>query len=195
MLRRFFQIIVVTIVLVVLFSNLYIIRKSNPYLFESSDSLPKSIYGVVLGTNKYLLKGGLNEYFKDRVTECGKLYDAGKIKKIIVSGHVDGKYYNEPEQLKKELVKMGIDSSNILIDTTGDRTLNTIENLKSMDILDSVIIVSQKFHNQRAVFIAREMGIQAVGYNVPDHLTQKNYKTYIREVFSKTNAFFEVLLK
>lgn len=193
MLRRLIKIIFIVLIAVVVFSNIHIIRKSDPYLYESSDSIPKSKFGVVLGTNKYLLKGGLNEYFKDRVTETSILYHDGIIGKIIVSGHAEGKYYNEPEQLKKELIKLGISPSDILIDTTGDRTLNTIEKLKSIDITDSVTIISQKFHNQRAVFLAREMGVEAVGYNVPDQLTKKNYKTYIREVFAKTIAFIEII--
>lgn len=193
MLRKLFQIIFFITVSLILFSNIFIIKKSNPYLYESMDSLPNLKYGVVLGTNKYLLKGGLNEYFQDRVIESGKLYNSGRIEKIIVSGHVDGKYYNEPEQIKKELVKLGISSSDILIDTTGDRTLNTLENLKSMGISDSVMIISQKFHNQRAVFLGREMGVEAIGYNVPDQLSKKNYKTYIREVLAKTMAFLEVI--
>lgn len=129
--------------------------------------MPKSKCGVVLGTNKYLLKGGLNQYFQDRVIESGILHNSGKIEKIIVSGHVDGKYYNEPEQIKKELVELGINTYDILIDTTGDRTLNTIDCLKSMVINDSVVIISQKFHNQRAVLLSREMGVEETDTTCP----------------------------
>jgi SanA protein len=195
MLKRFFQFVLVVAVSLIVFSNVYIIKKSTPYLYNDTDHLPKSNFGIVLGTNKYLLEGGINVYFADRVAAAGKLYHAGSIKKIVVSGHVEGRYYNEPEQIKAALVKLGVDTPDIVIDTTGDRTLKTVKNLKLMGINDSVVIISQKFHNQRAVFLAREMGVESTGYNVPDQLSKKNYKTYIREVFAKTMAFLEVVFK
>lgn len=136
----------------------------------------------------------MNKFYQERVRAATDIYLAGKIDQIIISGHAEKKYYNEPAQIKKDLVISGVNSQNIVIDTTGSRTYLSIKYLSESGITDSVIIITQKFHNQRAVFLARKFGITAYGYNVPDKLSKKTYKTYFREILAKTIAFLEALI-
>lgn len=192
--RRILFITLTFFALLVLISNAYINHKAKAFLYSSAESLPVSKYGLVLGTNKYLAKGGTNRYFEERVRAASHLYAIGKISQIIISGHTESRYYDEPGQIKKELISSGVSPIDIIVDTTGDRTYLSILNLKASGITDSVTIISQKFHNQRAVFLAEEHGIKAFGFNIPDKLSKTNYKTYLREVFAKTVAFLEVLL-
>lgn len=185
--------VVLSISVVIVTVNGYINTYSRKYLFDKVSDLPTTSAGLVLGTNKYLKNGGINRYFSGRTNMAARLFHEGKVKQIVVSGYAENRYYNEPVSIKKELVKLGVPNGSIILDTLGSRTIKSIKNIEVLFPGDSVTIISQKFHNQRAVFLAREHSIKAFGYNVPDKLTKNNYRTYIREIFAKTIAFFEVV--
>jgi SanA protein len=183
----------VLLILMVGFSNLIINQHSKKYLYNDLYAMKINEYGIVLGTNKYLPGGGINTYFKGRTIAASKLFKAHKIRRIIVSGYIASLYYNEPRQIKRELLMLGVPDSVIHLDTSGYRTLNSIINLRKISTLDTITIISQKFHNQRAVFLAHKNGINAIGYNVPDSTSWDNLKTQLREIFAKTLAFWETL--
>lgn len=194
--RRFFRYIIGTIFVaafIILACNIYINRYSARYLYENSDDLPTNEYGLVLGTNKYLATGGVNEFFKGRVKTSACLYHEGKIRKIIVSGYRESKYYNEPKQIKDGLLSLGVPETQIMLDSAGDRTIISVKNLLGDHLHENITIISQKAHNQRAVFIARKAGIHAIGYNIPVTISGKVYYPYIREIFAKVLAFWEML--
>lgn len=194
--RKFFRyaLIIVSFPLAgILFCNIYINLYSGRYLYENSNDLPASKYGLVLGTSKYLVSGGVNEFFTGRVKSSANLYHMGKIQKIIVSGYRESRYYNEPEKMKEDLLALGVPKSQIVLDSAGDRTILSVQNLSGVQLDENIIIISQKAHNQRAVFIARKAGIKAIGYNVPVNISGKIYLPYIREIFAKVLAFWEML--
>ena len=192
-LRKYIFFSLTSLILIVGLSNLIINHHSKKYLYNNLDSLQVNEYGIVLGTNKYLSGGGINRYFKGRTITVSKLFKAHKIRKIIVSGYKASLYYNEPAQIKKELLLLAVPDSVIYLDTSGFRTLNSIINLKKISMEDTITIISQKFHNQRAIFLAHKNGIKAIGYNVPDSTSWDNFKTQFREIFAKTLAFGETI--
>jgi SanA protein len=192
-LKRYIIFLMTILIVMVGFSNLIINQHSKKYLYNNLFSMHTNEYGIVFGTNKYLSGGGINTYFKGRIIAASKLFKAHKIKKIIVSGYIASLYYNEPKQIKKELLILGVPDSVIHLDTSGYRTLNSIINLRNISTHDTITIISQKFHNQRAVYLAHKNGIKAVGYNVPDSTSWDNLKTQFREIFAKTLAFGETL--
>jgi SanA protein len=191
---RYIVFSLLVILLVTILTNIYINQTSNRFLYENLESLPNNEYGLVLGTNKFLLRGGVNKYFEGRTKTTALLYRTKKIKKIIVSGYAENRYYNEPAQIKKELLNFGVPDTVIFLDTVGDRTLLSIKHLIKISTKDTITIISQKFHNQRAVFLANKAGINAIGFNVPDVYSKRDLRTHFREFFAKTLAFWEVML-
>jgi SanA protein len=148
--------------------------------------------GLVLGTAKYLSSGYENPYFFNRINAAVELYQSGKIKYILVSGDNSRKDYDEPGDMKEELMKKGIPEEFIFLDYAGFRTLDSVVRAKEIFGQNSIIVISQKFHNERAVFIANKHGIEAYGYNAKD-VSFKDHKTEIREIMARNKVFIDLL--
>ncbi|MEX1002146.1 MAG: ElyC/SanA/YdcF family protein [Crocinitomicaceae bacterium] len=171
-------------ILLVFAANTIIIDESKDFLFDRLDEVPPKQTALVLGTVKNSRYGGINPYFKYRMEAAADLYHAEKVKEIIVSGDNHIAAYNEPQDMADYLVKLGVPRKVIILDYAGFRTLDSVIRAKKVFNCQSLIIVSQKFHNQRAVYAARNFEIDAVGYNATDIKSHSNY-THYREILSK----------
>ena len=178
-------------IIYITFSNYFINRQSKNYIYDSTTKLPKVQYGLILGTSKYFKKGISNDFYDQRILAVLKLFADKKISKIIVSGTHEELNYSEPLAIQKDLIQKGIPDSLIILDYFGDRTINSIANFRSHYKKDSVIIISQKFHNQRAVYLARKNNISAWGYNAREVKLSTSYKVLFRELFAKAIAIIE----
>lgn len=188
-----FVVLIVSLLGFIAASNLYINFFAAKYLFSKIETVPENDYGLILGTSKYLKGGGVNTYYTGRIKSTASLFNNKQIKKIIVSGYI-GHNYNEPKAMKKDLNKLGIPNSAIILDTIGDRTFMSVRHLLKIPTTDSITIISQKFHNQRAIFIAHNIGVEAIGYNVPNNTSKVNIKTSLREFMAKALALCEIIL-
>lgn len=189
--RKWLIYVVLLFSFIIATSNYYINNFSKNYISYDIASLPKVKYGLLLGTSKYFKKGEYNNFYAYRVDAAYELLKSGKIDKIIISGTHEDVTYSEPLTIKSDLIKKGIADSLIILDFFGDRTLLSISNFKSNYKGDSLLIISQKFHNQRAVYIARNHRLNAWGYNANDVEFSTSYKVLFRELFAKTKAVFE----
>ena len=123
-----------------------------------------------------------------------KLYKAGKIDFVLVSGDNGRTEYDEPTDFKDELIKNAIPENKIFLDYAGFRTLDSVVRAKKVFGQKSITIISQEFHNERAIFLAKRHGIKAVGFNAKDVTTRYGLKVEIREYFSRTKVFIDLLL-
>ncbi|MDV2447951.1 hypothetical protein CMU93_10620 [Elizabethkingia anophelis] len=177
----------------IIYANWKIESETENYITSDPNKLPIEHVGLVLGTSKLLASGSMNPYFKYRIDAAEELYKAGKIKNIIVSGDNSRKTYNEPEDMKNELLKRGIPEIDIYMDFAGLRTLDSVIRAREIFGQHEYIIISQEFHNERAVFIARENGINAFGFNAQDVNKAIGIKTMIREKFARAKVFWDFL--
>ena len=174
-------------------SNQIIIKSSDPFLFDQVEDVPESRYALVLGANKESRSGGTNPYFKFRMEAAARLYHSGKVDQLLVSGDNHVKDYDEPTDMANYLVDLGVPRDSIILDYAGFRTLDSVIRAKKVFNCQSLIIVSQKFHNQRAVYAAINQGINAVGYNASDVQNKSNF-THYREIISKTVMIFDLFV-
>ncbi len=179
--------------LFIFFANYSIKSYSNDYVSNNLEEIPKEKTGLLLGTSKTLSNGRPNAYFFNRIEATIKLYNSGAVQNIIVSGDNSRKNYNEPEEMKNELVKLGVPANKIYEDFAGFRTLDSVIRAKEIFGQNSFVIISQKFHNERAVYIARKYGIKAYGYNAPDVNKYAGLKTNLREYLAKAKVFVDLL--
>jgi len=191
---KIFLLLLVAGFLFIFFANYSIVTGSDSCISYSASKLPKVKTAVVLGTNKNLDNGNPNLYFKYRIDAATELYKAGKIDFIIVSGDNSVKGYNEPEQMKLDLIANGIPAEKIYEDFAGFRTLDSVVRAKEIFGQNKVIFVSQKFHNERAVFLAKKFDIEAYGYNAKDVNKYAGLKTNLREYLAKAKAFLDIWL-
>ena len=166
-------------------------------LFDDANKIPKHKVGLVLGTNKHVASGRENLYYRYRIDAAEKLYKAGKVEYFIVSGDNRKKGYNEPEQMRTDLIARGVPSNKIYLDYAGFRTLDSIIRCKEVFGVEEFTIVSQRFHNERAAFIARAKGMKNVhALNARDVGRQNGQiaiKVKIREVAAKTYAVLDLI--
>ncbi len=173
------------------FANYRIENSTEEFVTDKLEILPKTKVAVVLGTAPNLVSGYQNYYFTYRIEAATKLYQSGKVTHFILSGDHGRKNYNEPEAMKQALIKNGVPENVIYLDYAGFRTLDSMIRAKEIFGQNEFIVVSQEFHNQRAVYIARQNGINAFGYNAKDVNKHAGLKTNIREYFARTKVFID----
>ncbi|WP_313608081.1 ElyC/SanA/YdcF family protein, partial [Dysgonomonas sp.] len=109
------------------------------------------------------------------------------------SGDNSRKDYNEADDMRAALVEAGVPDSIIHCDYAGLRTLDSVVRMNEIFGQDSFIVVSQEFHNERAVFLAQNYGLTAYGYNAKDlSLNRSSYRTKIRELFARVKVFVDI---
>ena len=177
----------------VLYSNIRIDRSSKGKLYDTVSDVPHYHTALVLGTSPIGRNGGPNLYFLSRIDATVKLYEAGKIDRILISGDNRKEEYNEPEEMKKALVDKGIPEEIIFLDYAGFRTLDSVVRAKEVFGQSKFIVVSQKFRNERAVFIAKKKGIKASGYNAADVRGRYGLITHVREWGARCKVFIDLL--
>ena len=187
-----FLILIVLGILLTFWANHTIEYATDDYVTSSINKLPKEKVGLVLGTSKSLKNGNKNPYFFYRIEAAEELFKSGKIDYIIVSGDNSSQYYNEPEDMQNELVARGIPKTKIFLDFAGLRTLDSVVRAKEIFGQNSYLIISQRFHNERAVFLAQKKGIEAYGYNAKDVNKKAGFKTNLREYFARVKVFWDL---
>ena len=183
-------------VMVVAISYWAVELKSRNKRYSDVDDIPYSRVALVLGTNPLTPSGRTNYYFKYRIDACVELYKAGKVSKFLLSGDNSSKYYDEPQYMKDALMEHGIPGRDIVLDYAGFRTLDSVVRCKEIFGQESITIVSQGFHNARAVCIASWCGIGAVGFDAKDI---KHSRTYLffgvgREALARTKMFVDMII-
>ena len=181
-------------VLFVFFANYRVYSVSKSFIYDDLNKLPINQTALLLGTSKVLKNGQKNQYFENRVSACFDLYQSKKIKYILISGDNSRKEYNEPEDMKQALIQRGVPEDCIYLDYAGFDTYDSVLRANKIFGQTRFIVVSQKFHNQRAVYIARRNGFNAFGYNAKDVKKMSGLKTKIREYFACAKAYLEVLV-
>jgi len=179
-------------VLQILFCNKVIIETSKNKIYSQLYELPNIKTALVLGTSKYLINGRENLYFKNRIDRTVQLYKSGKINYIIVSGDNGSSSYDEPTLMKADLVKAGIPSSQIVCDYAGFRTLDSIIRAKVVFGCDEIVIISQKFHLERALYLAQRNNMKAFGLKAKDVPYWYNRSGYYREKLARVKAVYDV---
>lgn len=169
-------------------------RSSDGKLYSDVRRVPYNKVGLLLGTNKYLAGGGVNTYYRYRIKAAVELVKAGKVKYIIASGNNESPNYNEPQQMKEDLIKEGVDSSRIFLDPAGLRTFDSMVRLREVFGEDSVTVISQKFHNERALYIASREGIYAVGFNARDRNREEGGPVQAREKLARVKVFLDYFM-
>ncbi len=166
---------------------------SRGRLFSEVAAVPPTQVGLVFGTSDRV-NGRENLYFRYRIDAAVRLWKAGKLKTLIVSGDNRSRYYNEPEKMKQALSERGIPAERIVCDYAGLRTLDSVVRAKEVFGAVSILFISQRFQNERAIYLAKANGIKAYGFNAQDVATQAGLKTQIREVGARVKMWLDVNL-
>ena len=180
-------------VLLVLICNGRVKKSSQGRMYQNVSEIPYRKVGIVLGTSPFRSNGSPNMYYRYRMETTAQLYFAHKISYVIVSGDNHKHDYNEPECMRRSLVALGVPDSVIYSDYAGFRTFDSMVRCKKVFGQDSVTVISQYWHNERALYIAQHAGLDAIAFNAPDVQVKHAYlKNHIRELLAKVKVVMDV---
>ncbi len=169
-----------------------IVEQRSEFTYNSVAKIPSCKTGLLLGTSKYVKSGNINQYYQNRIDATVELYNAGKIKFVLISGDNSTKNYDEPTTMKEDLIARGVPDNKIFLDYAGFRTLDSVVRAKEIFGQTKLCIISQQFHNERAIYIAEKNGIDAVGFNAKSVSKRYGFKTKIREFFARGKVVLDM---
>ena len=183
-----------------LICNQLVISNADGRLFDEIESVPEGYsVGLLLGTTPQTRIGHRrNMFFESRIHATASLYHAGKIQKILISGDdnsLDG--INEVECMRDSLLERGISPRDIILDGKGYRTILSVHNAYHDYGCRKLIVISQKFHNERVLFLADNLGLgfnQVIGFNAESPHSLMSQKTYVREWFARVKMFIDLFI-
>lgn len=172
--------------------NLHVHLYSSPHLYSQSASVPKQKVGLVLGTSQYRSDGSPNAFFHNRMKAAAKLYKAGKVDILLLSGDNRTRYYNEPKVMKEALLELGIPESAIRVDYAGLRTFDSVLRCSMIFGQERFTVISQGFHAERAIYIGRSNGLEVNGYAAKNIEGWAGSSTHIREWFARVKMLLDL---
>ena len=164
-------------------------------VYNDVEDIPAREYGLVPGTSRLVHGKYLNTYFFNRIHAAVELYRAGKIRKIIVSGDNARSDYNETGDMARELIAEGVAPEDVLSDYAGFRTLDSVVRARNLFGATEITVISQRFHCERAIYLAAQHGIDAVGFEADEHAPRAiRLKLAVREVLARVLAILDAEL-
>jgi len=197
MISRALRNIIITAIMIVVALTAginYVVNSSTKkQVYDDIAAIPKNKVGLLLGTSKYQDKGRniINQYYQNRIDAAVALYMAGKIDYIIVSGDSNTIYYNEPVLMRNDLMARGVPAKKIFMDNAGFRTLDSILRCRDIFGQDHFTIISQAFHDQRALYIANHKQVTAIAYVAKDG--DMWWFSYLREKFARVKMVLDLI--
>ncbi len=194
--RLIFSLIIVGAICIISFLLIAnaLVEDQSKNTFNSIDDIPKNKVGLLLGTTKYVADGRMNLFYINRITAAVDLYSAEKIDFILASGDNGSEGYDEPNTMKADLIAAGVKEEHIYLDYAGFRTLDSVVRSKEVFGQDQITIISQQFHNERALYLAEKNDIEAVGFNAKDVPLNQSLRIKIRERFARVKMMVDLLL-
>ncbi len=172
-------------VTLIFYADTLIIKTTQHLIWNDINTLPYNNVGLVLGA-----KPG-NKFFVRRINTAAALYHAGKVKWLLVSGDNSKKNYDEPSAMQQALIHQGVPEEAIFCDYAGFSTLDSVVRAQKVFGITDMTIISQGFHNPRALWLAREYGIRAIAVNAPDIPQKARIFTHFREKLARVSAVID----
>lgn len=162
--------------------------------YDNISDIPHNRVGLLLGTNSTTPRGTHNYYYTHRINAAAELFHAGKVDYLLISGDNSSKHYDEPTMMRDSLLQHGVPADRIVLDYAGFRTLDSVIRAKEVFGQSSFTIISQKFHNERALVQARHYGIDAIAYNADDVILGYPWvKVQCRERLARVKLYLDLL--
>ena len=195
---RFFFIALVLVMVVcggVIICNVVVKQQAKGKMYSEVSEVPYRKVGLVLGTVPYV-NGHSNRYYQYRMDAAAALYFANKVSYLLLSGDNHVSHYNEPESMRQSLIERGVPDSVIYLDCAGFRTFDSMVRAKKVFAQDSVTVVSQQWHAERAIYIAGHYDLDAIAFCAKDYTGgRKVYlKNHLREALAKVKVILDLMV-
>ncbi|MDB4442921.1 YdcF family protein [bacterium] len=182
------------ILLFIFLIDLWVQTSTSEQIFTSVEEMPKNKVGLLLGTRKMLRSGYINLYYSHRIDAAEQLFKSGKIEFILISGDNSREEYDEPTDMKNDLVERGVPENKIYLDYAGFRTLDSVIRANAIFGQEKFTAISQPFHNERAIFISEKKGLKPIGFNAKDVSNRYGWKVQVREKLARVKMLLDIII-
>lgn len=190
--RLYFPVAIV-IILFIFYCSYTVQKNAEGKTFNDVSKIPYNKVGLLLGTCKTMKdKKTINPFWKYRLEAAYELWKAKKIDRILISGDNGWHGYNEPQDFLDAFLALGVPDSCLICDFAGFRTHDSVIRCAKVFGQKKVTIISQEFHNDRALYIAQKYKLDAVGYNAKDVGFRNGLRTSIREKLARVKLFLDL---
>lgn len=186
--------VLLTALALILLSYEVVVIAAKGRCYDDVTDIPYNKVTLVLGTSPKVIGGKTNRFFTNRMEAAADLYKAGKTSFIVVSGDNRFKSYNEPREMRRALVGFGVPEDRIYQDYAGFSTLDSVVRMKTIFGQNRFTVVSQRFHNERALYLAKANGIEAIALNAKDPTPYYSFKTRMREYLARVKMFIDLAI-
>ena len=177
-------------IIAIISTNIYVNSKTGNLIFENQNELPKTNVAIIFGAG--IKDNEPGRYLKDRLDAGISLYKNNKVQKILLSGDNGNDAHDELTVMKLYCFKKGVDTTKIYIDYAGFDSYSTMYRAKEIFKVDAAILVTQKYHLNRCIYIGEKLGVQSYGYSA-NNGEYKGYNYYsFREYFSIAKSVLDV---
>ena len=184
------------VLLIMIGINVYVRLSANAYIADTVSELPSSVDAIIVPGAGLDEDGNPGVVLQDRLDAAIRLYQEGISKRILMSGDHRDDYHNEVKAMKDYAVNNGIPEDAIFMDHAGFSTYDTMYRAKAIYLINSCVIVTQNYHLQRSVYIARGLGMDAWGYPSKIRINElKYFPLEAREFLARIKEFFVVMFK
>ena len=191
---RMLSVFLLLIIFVIVVCNLWVVTSTEDRVFREISLLPYNDVALVLGTSNRTRGGRTNLHFSYRMAAAAQLFHTGKVRHLLLSGDNHIAWYNEPHNMRDSLVNRGVPESSMTLDYAGFRTFDSIIRAKKVFGRKKLTIVSQEYHNYRAVFIAKYLGIDAIAFTAREPAAEHTLMTQVREYFARVKVVLDLFI-
>jgi len=163
-------------------------------IYFDAAEVPAHEVALVLGTSPFIAEGRPNLFFLRRMDAAADLYHQGKARRLILSGGAAPGDYDEPEEMRQALLAKDVPDEALVLDRAGYRTYDSVVRARAAFGAESLVVVSQDFHVQRAIFIADREGVEAIGFAAANVAGLGGAKVNLRELLARVKAILDLYL-
>lgn len=192
---KYIVIVIAIILIIVLGINFYVKISTKNQIINENDYTKLSDVDCIIVLGAGIWGDKPSPMLEDRLLEGIKLYNNNISSKIIMSGDHGREEYDEVNIMKNYAIEKGVPSENIFMDHAGFSTYESIYRAKEIFEAKKVIIVTQKYHLYRALYIANQLGIEAYGVGAdPRQYVGATYRE-LREILARDKDFVKCIFK
>ncbi|HNW29094.1 MAG TPA: ElyC/SanA/YdcF family protein [Spirochaetota bacterium] len=172
---------------------LHVHSVADRYIVSDMGNIPPAYTCLVLGAAVYE-DGRVSDVLYDRMMKALEFYRAGKVKKFLLSGDHSTFHYNEVRQMRDFMLRRGVPREALFLDHAGVNTYSSMVRARKVFRADDCIVVTQRFHLPRALYIARKAGLRAWGFPADRRRYLYRHRYAVREYFACVKAFIDFLV-
>lgn len=170
---------------------LYVQTKEIGFIKPDAISIEEAPYAIVLGAS-VTESGNASDALMDRILTGVELYRAGKVDKILMTGDDGGFHIDEVRVMARIAAEQGVPATDLIVDGQGYRTYESCKRAKEVLKIDRAVVVTQRFHLARALYLCRSFGIDIQGLAADRQPYQKIVQFTIRDLLSSFKAWFDI---